>query len=112
MKPGKILTLVLSAFVPVLLLVIMSQSLVQAAEGLDPAPARALIDQSSVEKAVSDPSLAPLLVEAEADLGIEKAGDPASVIAGERLTYTLTISNNGTISATNVVVTDSVPLQV
>jgi uncharacterized repeat protein (TIGR01451 family) len=41
-------------------------------------------------------------------LGISKAG-PASVEAGDPITYTLTVFNNGTVAASNLVITDSIP---
>jgi uncharacterized repeat protein (TIGR01451 family) len=44
------------------------------------------------------------------DLAITKSG-PASVNTGDAITYTLTVSNNGT-TATNVVVQDNLPAQV
>jgi uncharacterized repeat protein (TIGR01451 family) len=42
------------------------------------------------------------------ELAISKSG-PATVLAGELVTYTLTISNEGTSQATNLVVMDTVP---
>lgn len=49
------------------------------------------------------------LVEAEADLTITKSDSPDPVIAGDTLTYTLTITNSGPSDALNVVVTDTLP---
>ena len=44
------------------------------------------------------------------DVTIAKANDPGgTVIAGATITYTLTVSNGGTATATNVVVTDQLP---
>ncbi len=43
-----------------------------------------------------------------ADLSITKSGSP-TVIAGNQLTYTITVLNNGPANATNVVVTDTLP---
>lgn len=50
--------------------------------------------------------------EPEADLGISKTADSAAVLIGDTITYTLDITNNGPVSATNVVVTDVLPGQV
>jgi uncharacterized repeat protein (TIGR01451 family) len=44
----------------------------------------------------------------EADLAITKTA-PASVVAGELLTYSLNVINHGPSNATNVVVTDTLP---
>ena len=41
-----------------------------------------------------------------ADLTITSSASPNPVAAGERLTYTITVSNDGTEDSTNVVVTD------
>ncbi len=47
----------------------------------------------------------------EIDLSVTKVvqGGATSVIAGDRLTYTVTLTNNGAIDATNVVLTDNLP---
>jgi uncharacterized repeat protein (TIGR01451 family) len=50
-------------------------------------------------------------VKPSADLEIKKEA-PAQVVAGESLTYKLTITNNGPCSATNVVVTDTLPSEI
>jgi uncharacterized repeat protein (TIGR01451 family) len=44
-----------------------------------------------------------------ADLAIVKTGTPNPVTEGTPLTYTLTVTNNGPASATNVTVTDTLP---
>jgi len=54
-------------------------------------------------------SAGPLMQTAYADLEIAKAGSPATAIAGESLTYTLTITNSGPSTATSVIVTDTLP---
>src|SRR5260370_632429 len=43
-----------------------------------------------------------------ADLSITKTA-PATVVAGNQLTYTITVTNNGPSNATNVIVTDTLP---
>lgn len=45
----------------------------------------------------------------QADLSVTKTGDPDPVIAGDSLTYSLTITNNGPSDATGVVLTDNLP---
>jgi len=47
-----------------------------------------------------------------ADLSITKTRSPNPVVAGTNLTYTITASNAGPSSATNVVVTDTLPGQI
>ena len=44
-----------------------------------------------------------------ADMAIVKTGSPNPVTQGTPLTYTLTVTNNGPASATNVTVTDTLP---
>jgi uncharacterized repeat protein (TIGR01451 family) len=43
------------------------------------------------------------------DLEIHKSSEPAAVVAGERLTYTLVVTNNGPAPATSVQVVDFLP---
>ena len=51
-------------------------------------------------------------VTSAADLAILKSDEPDPVIPGEFLTYTLEVVNNGPNDAENVVVTDTLPLEV
>jgi uncharacterized repeat protein (TIGR01451 family)/CSLREA domain-containing protein len=44
-----------------------------------------------------------------ADLSLTKSGAPNPVVSGNRLTYTLTVTNNGPQDATGVTVTDALP---
>jgi uncharacterized repeat protein (TIGR01451 family) len=44
------------------------------------------------------------------DLSITKAASPNPVITGQNITYTLTVTNNGPGAATNVTVTDNLPV--
>ena len=45
---------------------------------------------------------------AQADVSMSKTG-PATILRGTKITYTLTATNNGPDSATNVVITDPIP---
>ena len=47
----------------------------------------------------------------EADLAITKTDSPDPVIAGNDLTYTVTVTNNGPDAATSVTVTDNLPAE-
>ncbi|MCB0052041.1 MAG: cadherin-like beta sandwich domain-containing protein, partial [Caldilinea sp.] len=46
------------------------------------------------------------------DVTLSKSASPPSANAGDAITYTLTFSNNGTAIATDVTITDSVPVSV
>src|SRR5205823_7292353 len=48
-------------------------------------------------------------VDTQADLVVTKTDDPDPVIAGNNVTYTITVTDNGPSDAQNVQVTDSVP---
>ncbi len=48
----------------------------------------------------------------EADLSITKTDSPDPVINGSNVTYTITVTNSGPATATSVVVTDNLPLNV
>ena len=48
-------------------------------------------------------------VDAQAELSISKVADTATVVAGETLTWTITVDNAGPSLASNVVVTDVLP---
>jgi len=49
------------------------------------------------------------LVTTQADLGITKTDSPDPVIAGQNLTYTIVVENNGPSDAQNIVVNDVLP---
>ncbi|UCS95459.1 gliding motility-associated C-terminal domain-containing protein [Echinicola marina] len=51
----------------------------------------------------------PVMVSECAALDVEKVADVSAVIVGEMFAYTITVSNNGAVTANNVVVTDEVP---
>lgn len=48
----------------------------------------------------------------ETDLSVAKSASAGAVFVGDAITYTVNVSNNGPISATNVVVTDVLPGEV
>jgi uncharacterized repeat protein (TIGR01451 family) len=56
------------------------------------------------------PSL-PVQVNAIADLSVTKAVSPDPVTAGNNLTYTVTVTNNGPDTATSVTLTDNLPAE-
>ena len=58
----------------------------------------------------SDPTDGTIDVASGVDVGIEKSGAPNPVIAGEDLTYTLTVTSNGSLGATGVTATDVLPV--
>jgi LPXTG-site transpeptidase (sortase) family protein len=45
-----------------------------------------------------------------ADPAVTKSGDPAIVYVGENVTFTITVTNNGNQTATDIVVTDPLPV--
>ncbi|WP_215223116.1 Ig-like domain-containing protein [Echinicola shivajiensis] len=51
----------------------------------------------------------PVMVSECAELDVEKMADVSSVIVGEMFDYTISVSNNGPVTATNIEVTDEVP---
>jgi uncharacterized repeat protein (TIGR01451 family) len=56
----------------------------------------------------NDSGSATTAVGAQADLSVAKSG-PASVLKGQNIVYTVTVSNAGPLAATSVVVTDATP---
>ena len=50
-----------------------------------------------------------MAVDRLADLLIKKTGDPNPVMVGKWLTYTLMVTNAFSLTATNVIVTDTLP---
>ncbi|GAA1056851.1 hypothetical protein GCM10017608_11330 [Agromyces luteolus] len=74
-----------------------------------------LHDDARVESQTFDDDLIDNLdtvttvVSASADLSITKTDSPDPVLAGDDLTYTITVANGGPSTATDVVVTDELP---
>lgn len=50
--------------------------------------------------------------EGDPDLSVTMSDAPDPVVAGQNLTWTIGVANNGTVNATNVVLTDSLPADV
>lgn len=79
-----------------------------------------LTNNASISSSVSDPNGAnnsttlntPVDCIPDADLSVTKAANPATVVAGDPLTYTLTINNAGPDAAANGTVTDTLPADV
>ena len=57
-------------------------------------------------------NMSVLLNQGSTDLAITKTSGPNPVIAGNDLTYTITVTNNGPSHATNVLITDCLPSEV
>jgi uncharacterized repeat protein (TIGR01451 family) len=80
-----------------------------------PGAAGALANTVSVGAAETDPSpanntaTAMTAVTAIADLALTKSDAPDPIVVGNNITYTLTATNLGPSTATNVVVTDTLP---
>ncbi len=54
-------------------------------------------------------SCVPVTIESEADLGVVKTVTESPVVEGSTAEFTITVTNNGPSTATNVTVTDSLP---
>lgn len=81
----------------------------------DVAPGTILFNEAVVSSATADPDNDDVrdgvstTVDADADLSITKTDSPDAVLAGNELTYTITVSNDGPSAAQSVVTTDQLP---
>ncbi len=82
---------------------------------VDPATAGTITNTASVSSSTPDPNpnnntdTEDTFVGTSADLSITKSDNPDPVLPGDTLTYTVTVNNAGPSSATDVVVTDTLP---
>ncbi len=72
----------------------------------------ATVDSSEFEEILTNNTSTANLNLPEADLSIAKSAVPATVNAGENVTYTIVVTNNGPDAAAGVQVTDPLPLGV
>jgi len=81
----------------------------------DVVPGTILINQALVTSSTADPdnddvrASVSTTVEGSADLSVTKVASPNPVIAGNPLTYTITVRNDGPSTATGVQITDTIP---
>ncbi|MCL1918088.1 MAG: isopeptide-forming domain-containing fimbrial protein [Peptococcaceae bacterium] len=74
-----------------------------------------LVNTATVSSSTPDPDLSDNSVtlitpiSQSADMAVSKIGDPNPIIAGNMLTYTLLVTNNGPSDAQNVVLIDAIP---
>jgi uncharacterized repeat protein (TIGR01451 family) len=95
-----------------------SKQVILAAQ-VNPMASGTITNTAIVTSALSDPnqqnntaSEGTVVVPAAADLSLGVVSSPDPVIAGQFLTYTLTITNNGPSSVASIVVTDTLPVLV
>ena len=81
---------------------------------VDPAATGTLLNTAAVFANETDATTASAqtTIIAETDLAISKVDTPDPVIAGQTLTYTLIVTNNGPSTASGVVMTDTLPVGV
>ena len=66
-------------------------------------------DANSANNSATEPTLVHQPALGAADLAVTKSDTPDPVLAGETLTYTLVVTNNGPAIASNVLVVDALP---
>jgi len=72
----------------------------------------AVVNEPHVEMLCATPPMAKAWVGTDVDLRISKTVQPAVVVPGSVITYTLVYSNAGADLATGVVISDTLPLQI
>ncbi len=85
--------------------------------GAGTASGTVITSTASVSSSTTDPNpgnnfaIATVVVATagQADLAITKTGTPNPVLAGNNITYTITVKNNGPAAAANVTMTDTLP---
>ncbi len=78
-------------------------------------PGTTITDTATVSSSTSDPNPASnvatttvvVATAAQSDLAVTKTGTPTTVLAGNKITYTLTVTNNGPSAMANPVLTDT-----
>jgi uncharacterized repeat protein (TIGR01451 family) len=76
-----------------------------------------ITDTANVSAATTDPNpsnnvatvTTVVATAGQADLAVTKTGTPNPVLAGNNITYTITVTNNGPATAANVTLTDTLP---
>jgi len=78
-------------------------------------PGTVLLNVATVDAATDDPDPsdntddAAVIVTAEADLSVDKTASSASVVAGQTVTFTIQVTNNGPSNVGSVTVVDTLP---
>ncbi len=90
---------------------------VVVAVGAGTASGTVITDTANVSAATTDPNpsnnvatvTTVVATAGQADLAVTKTGTPNPVLAGNNITYTITVTNNGPATAANVTLTDTLP---